>query len=516
MAGASDTNMAVSLLKVGRDEDPALFFRDEVITYLELRQRVGLLASSLLADGLQHGERVGLFSDNTPFFVISYLAVILAGGIAVPFFSGIDEQSFREIVASTGMRRILLQVKNFLSAQEWAEGKLDLWPAKEAHTSDGTVIEGAEARPSDLGLLDSVVIDPQADPAVILFTSGSTGRPKGVMISHRNIECNTEDIISYMGLTRADRVLAALPFSYCFGASLLHTHLRAGASIVLCSSFMFPEKVLDELRDRECTGFAGVPSTYQILLRKTHFAEREFPALRWFQQAGGRLPDPFIRELREAHPNVRFFLMYGQTEATARLSYLPPEMLDKKFGSIGRGLQHTQLQVLKEDGTPVCPGSDEVGEIVASGENIALGYWNDQEESLLYFRGGKLHTGDMARVDEDGYIYVVDRARDFIKSMGNRVSAREIEDVICGHPQVVQAAVIGVPDELWGEAIAAYVVPLSREKVSEEDLKAYCNECLPNFKLPQRVVLVDSLPLNAYGKIRKEVLREQARNDTTI
>jgi len=327
------------------------------------------------------------------------------------------------------------------------------------------------------------------------------------MVSHRNIACNTADIVQYLELTAADRVLAVLPFSYCFGASLLHTHLSAGASIVLVSSFMFPEKVLDELRDRACTGFAGVPSTYQILLRKTTFARREFPALRWFQQAGGRLPDPFIRELRAAHPDVRYFLMYGQTEATARLSYLPPELLDEKFGSIGRGLAHAALQVLKKDGQPVTPGSDEVGEIVAGGENITHGYWRDPEETAKYFRDGKLYTGDLARVDADGYIFVVDRSRDFIKSMGYRVSAREIEDVLAAHHAVVQSAVIGVPDELWGEAIYAYVVPLARAAVSEETLLAFCNARLPNAKVPRRIILLDRLPMNAAGKIMKEELR---------
>ena len=150
-------------------------------------------------------------------------------------------------------------------------------------------------------------------------------------------------------------------------------------------------------------------------------------------------------------------MMYGQTEATARLSYLPPELLDDKLGSIGKGLPGSRLEVLKEDGTPVRPGSDEIGEIVASGENITLGYWNDAEETGRYFRDGKLYTGDMARVDADGFIFIVERARDFIKAMGNRVSPKEIEEVLSEMPEVVEAAVIGVPDEIWGEAIKAYL-----------------------------------------------------------
>ena len=198
---------------------------------------------------------------------------------------------------------------------------------------------------------------------------------------------------------------------------------------MLNNSFkLYPETVLQEMQQKECTGFAGVPSTYQILLRKSRFREMTFPALRWFQQAGGKLPDPQIAEILDSFPDVRYFLMYGQTEGTARLSYLPPEHLADKLGSIGRGLPSTRLEVLKPDGRAVVPGSAETGEIVAAGDNITLGYWNDPVETAKYFRNRKLHTGDIARVDADGFIYVVEREREMIKSGGNRVSSKEVEN----------------------------------------------------------------------------------------
>lgn len=351
-------------------------------------------------------------------------------------------------------------------------------------------------------------IDPENDLALLAFTSGSTGLPKAVMVTHRNVQSNTEDIIQSLRLSDRDRVMAVLPLSYCFGLSLLHTHLRAGASVVLSPSFMFPEKVLDEMEARGCTGFAGVPSTYQILLRKTNFARRRFPALRSLQQAGGKLPSSMIAELAAAQPDVKLFVMYGQTEATARLSCLDPEMLPARLGSIGRGLASTRLEVLKEDGTPVPPGSDEVGEIVASGPNIARGYWRSPEETARFFRNGRLYTGDLACVDRDGFIFVVDRARDFIKSAGNRISPQEVEDTIAAHPDVLHVAVVGVPDELFGEAIAAFIVPRSRSLLNENQIGAYCNERLPNHKVPQYVYLVDSLPMNEFGKVLKAKLRQ--------
>ena len=269
---------------------------------------------------------------------------------------------------------------------------------------------------------------------------------------------------------------------------------------MLNNRFMFPEKVLDDLAEKQCTGLAGVPATYQILLRKTHFAQRQFPALRWLQQAGGKLPDPFLRELRRALPQVKLFVMYGQTEATARLSYLPPERLDDKLGSIGRGLPHTRLEVLRPDGTPVRPGSDEVGEIVASGENVTPGYWNDPEETGRYFRDGKLYTGDMARVDADGFLFLVERGRDFIKAMGNRVSPKEVEEVLAELPQVVESAVIGVADEIWGEAVKAFVVTTTPGCLTADEVRSHCLERLPNYKVPQYVEFLPRLPKTATAK----------------
>ncbi len=344
-----------------------------------------------------------------------------AGLCAVPLPIGESEKTLGRIVAGTSPGRIVVSAR-LLSKLQPVAAKLGV----------GLLVESPDW-PS-AALPAPPVIDPRRDLAAIMCTSGSTGEPKGVMVTHGNILCNTRDIIEYMGLRPDDRVMVVLPFSYCYGISLLHTHLAVGGSLVLNNRFMFPEKVLDDLQRKQCTGLAGVPATYQILLRKTHFAQREFPALRWLQQAGGSLPDSFLRELRQAMPQVRLYVMYGQTEATARLSYLPPERLDEKLGSIGKGLAHTRLEVLRPDGTPVRPGSGEVGEIVASGDNVTPGYWNDPEETARFFRDGKLHTGDMARVDADGFLFLVERGRDFIKAMGNRVSPKEVEEVLAELP----------------------------------------------------------------------------------
>ncbi|HEY4760571.1 MAG TPA: AMP-binding protein, partial [Thermoguttaceae bacterium] len=441
-----DHNIAEKILSGGRSEDPAILYGSEIVTHKQLRAAAYGWAGRLLRQGLAPGDRVGLLAENSPFFIAAYLGVIRAGLCAVPFPLDSSENTIERIALSTGMKLMLVSAR-FKARVESVAQALGIALEDESKASPA---------PPDVHYTFPA-IDPRRDLAAIMLTSGSTGESKGVMVTHHNIECNSQDIIQYLGLTSNDRTMTVLPFYYCYGTSLLHTHLMAGASLVLNNRFMFPEKVLDEMAEKNCTGFAGVPSTYQILLRKTRFAKRSFPSLRWLQQAGGKLPNPFIQEIRRAFPHVRLFIMYGQTEATARLSYLPPEKLDDKLGSIGKGLPGARLEVLKDDGAPIRPGSDEVGEIVASGDNITLGYWNDLDETALFFRHGKLYTGDMAKVDRDGYIFIVERARDFIKAMGNRVSPKEIEEVISEMPEVVEVAVIGVPDDIWGEAVKAYL-----------------------------------------------------------
>jgi long-chain acyl-CoA synthetase len=490
-------NVAEALLCRGEAQAVALVHKDTALPYGELRESVARLAAGLLARGHSKGDRVGIWSENSAFFVVAYLAVIRAGLVAVPFQTELAAETFAKIVADADIKEMFVSKRHLRRVGAWAEA-----------AGVTVLLEGTLQGPLAPASVPMPEIDADHDLAALMFTSGSTGAPKGVMVTHRNIECNSRDIVSYMGLTCNDRVMVVLPFHYCFGASLLHSHLLAGGTVVLNNEFrLYPEMVLQEMQQRECTGLAGVPSTYQILLRRSRFREMAFPNLRWFQQAGGKLPNPCIRELLEAFPEVRYFLMYGQTEATARLSYLPPERLSDKLGSIGTGLPSTKLEVLRTNGAPVLPGSDETGEIVASGGNIAAGYWNDPDESVKFFRSGRLYTGDIARVDADGFIFVVERERDMIKSGGNRVSAKEIEDIIAELPAVVEVAVLGAPHELLGEAIKAFVVLAPQASLTPEQIEAHCRTRLPGFKMPEEVILLGSMPHNSSGKVLKPKLK---------
>ena len=342
--------------------------------------------------------------------------------------------------------------------------------------------------------------------AALVFTSGSTGRPHGVMMTHSNIVANTESIISYLSLNAQDRMMAVLPFHYCYGASLLHTHLRVGGEIFVDNRFMYPETVLQRMIESKCTGFAGVPSHFQILLRNSSFKRKRFPHLRHVQQAGGHLAPTFVRELKQSLPDTKIYIMYGQTEATARLSYLPPDVLETKLGSIGKGMPGVKLRVLDEQGWDVRPG--EVGEIVAEGPNVTMGYWQEPIESAAVFRNGSLYTGDLARVDEDGFIYIVDRAKDFLKCRGEKVSCRQIEETLLECDELVEAAVVGIPDEVLGEAVKAFAVPRNKNVDGlEERVASFCKAKLALHHVPKQIVVLPSLPKNSAGKVMKTALR---------
>jgi acyl-CoA synthetase (AMP-forming)/AMP-acid ligase II len=345
-----------------------------------------------------------------------------------------------------------------------------------------------------------------------MFTSGTTASPKAVRVTHGNLRANTASIVSYLGLRSSDRVLVILPFHYCFGASLLHTHLAVGGTVVLCNTFTFPQTAVDLIERENCTVFAGVPSSFQLLIRASTFGSRPSPSLRIVQQAGGRLAPQQITELATAQSHSDFYVMYGQTEATSRLSYLPPALLRDKLGSIGRGIPGVTLRVVDDSGAAVVPGA--TGEIIASGDNISPGYYRDPAATLEKFPGGDLRTGDLATVDEDGYIYIVGRRADFIKSWGHRVSPQQIEEALAGHPGVLDAAVVGLPDPDAGEAIVLVIVPVDAQRPPEPaEVIGHLRDRIPKHMVPKEVRFMDAMPLNANGKVSRADVRALLQAD---
>jgi acyl-CoA synthetase (AMP-forming)/AMP-acid ligase II len=481
----------VDFLLAHRDSDqPAIYHRNQVCSHRELARRVDQTAAFFLQLGIQSGDIGTIVGDNSIQWVVWYLALMRCGAVPMPLPGGDSVRAWHSALHKPRLRMVLCQEKYADKVAALRESRPDIQCLSEADFA---------RLPEAQRFLSWPTVDPVQTPAVLLLTSGTTGDPKAVRLSHANIQANARSIISYLALSSEDRMMVVLPFNYCYGLSLLHTHLHSGGSVVLNNLFMFPAKMLDELAARECTGFAGVPSTYQILLRKTDLPRRQFPHLRHVQQAGGRLAAPLIQELRQALPtHTRVFVMYGATEATARLTYLPPERLDEKLGSIGVPIPDVRIQVCDEQGQERPLG--ETGELVASGPNIAQGYDDDHEKSQR-LRDGKLFTGDLGYVDADGYFWLLSRKADFIKSFGFRISPREIEDVIVALPQVLEVAVAGIKDEEAGEAVAAYVVPAPEQVLTADMVRQHCLTHLPNHKVPQLVEIRDELPKNGAGKV---------------
>ena len=506
------TNVAEFLLERKDPNRISLRFPKANHSYGELQRRSLQVAQRLMEMGAKKGDRVILISDNSLFWVAAYLGTMRAGLVSVPISTSVSSQEFEYIRRTTDTRIAFVQAE-FATRNRDLLRQLSLVTDRVAPDLPEVVSQEAFAALDAVSVAQVPTKVDRDDLAVIMFTSGSTAQPRGVMVSHANIMANTKAIIQYLGLTEADSTMAVLPFHYCFGTSLLHTHLRTGGSLVVDSRFLYPETILQRMIDERCTGFAGVPSHYQILLRGSSLRKKQFPHLRHVQQAGGHLAPSFICQLREALPGTQVFVMYGQTEATARLSYLPPEFLDTKLGSIGKGIPGVTLRVVNDSGIEVLPG--EVGEIVAEGESIAMGYWDLPAESATPFRDGKLYTGDLATVDEDGFIYIVDRAKDFLKCGGRRVSCREIEEQVLAFEDVLEAAVIGVPDDVLGEAVKAFVVPRATKfNGLVERLEVFCKCQMHPHLVPKEIVVLRTLPKNSSGKILRQNLRSGRFNNS--
>ncbi len=488
-------NTAEYLLSTGTDEAPVFVDGSRTYTYRELRSGVASAMAQLESLDLPRGSVVALSAPNSLLWIVGYLATMALGFVVVPLPATLTREEFLARLSWLGCRVAILGR---------AEArKFDDLPGQVVVLGED-IVDCTQASDTLASRIRDVPID---HDAAYLFTSGTTAAPRAVRITHHNIQANTDSILGYLHLHDNDRIMVVLPFSYVFGASLLHTHLRAGAAMVNQPTFVYLESVVNKLADERCTGIAGVPSTFHSLMRNSSFGTRALPDLRVIQQAGGRMSPAVTDEIRAAHPEANLFIMYGQTEATARLSYLPPEDLDSRRGSIGRGIPGVQLRVVDADGNDVAPG--EVGEVQARGENISPGYLGDEERTAKKMPNGVLQTGDLATVDDDGFIYVVDRAEDFIKSWGFRIASQDVEAIVMELRDVVSVAAVGLPDDAAGEKVAIVVVPRTGADLDAQAILAHCRSRLSKHMVPEVVELASALPLNSSGKVVKNEVRAQ-------
>jgi len=490
----------------------AVWYEGRWTTYGQIDSLANKLANHFKEVHISRGDRVAVLYKNSLDYVIAYFAVLKAGAVAVSLQTettvdvlthALNDSGARAIVADVKYSRSLIpalgkapELKEIISNQRGAferEGKQHC-----NHTCLQEIYDNGKAAHPGVRCID-------LDLASIVYTSGTTGAPKGVTLSHLNMVSNTKSIVQYLQLTESDRIMVVLPFYYKYGKSLLTTHFYAGGSVVIDNRFVFPQVVLETMRQTQVTGFAGVPSTFLVLLNRALESDLKCESLRYVTVAGGAMPPSIQKKVAQVIAPAKLFVMYGATEASPRLSYLDPDDFGSKCGSVGKAIPNVELFVVDGDGNQLPANS--VGEVVARGSNIMMGYWNDPVATAAVLKDGFYHTGDIGRMDEDGYLYLVGRSDDMIKVSGFKVSPREVEDALFEIKGVCEAAVVGVDDPVVGEAIAAFIVPRENAGLTKDGVKETLKMTLPAFKRPAHIEFVDSIPRNAAGKIARAELK---------
>ena len=470
----------------------AIVYKANRWSYADLRALVDARKSQLVKAGLSEQDRAVVWMENSPEYVATYLAVLELGGIVVALHPQTMTEEVGRIIRHVGGAGLIVSstVKHWTMNDFESVGLRFFLTGEDMHRMD--------YRDAGHEVPEGV--------AQIIYTSGSTGRPKGVVLTHKNLMANTRSILDYLQLTTDDSVMAVLPFVYAYGNSVMLTHLFVGGTLVIENNMLYPHVVLDGMIRTGVTGFSGVSTTYALLLNHSNLKSYAFPAVRYLTHAGGPMPSELLSRIRAVFPDRRIFLMYGQTEASARLTYLPPEFLDVKKESAGRAIPGVALKIVKEGSETARPG--EVGEIWASGDNIMQGYWRDPELTAGILHDGWLHTGDLGRLDEEGYLTIVGRNNEMIKAGSYRISPTEIEEVLLQHHQVYEAGVVGIDDPILGQKVCAIVTLKEAGTLTDQDLMGYCAQRLVQYKRPKVISIVSALPKSPSGKILRERLRE--------
>jgi long-chain acyl-CoA synthetase len=484
-------------------ERPAVTLGDQTLTYAQFDVVVSALATSLVAEGVKPGDRVALWMPNVPQFPVGYFAILRAGGVVVPVSTllGLDEVAY--ILGNSGAVALI-------AAHVFADIVAEL-PQK-APGLRRVIIWGPASVPGALSLEalctrkpDPTVLQPSEGDAlaVAIYTSGTTGRPKGAMLSHRNLLSNAAACVGVIDVTADDRFLTVLPLFHSFGATVcMVLPVLLGAHIVLLPRFN-PGEVLQSLSRYRITVFAGVPSMYGVLLNVKDTAGLDFSALRLCVTGGAPCPPMYIPAFQERF-GALLIEGYGPTEASPVVSVNPVHGR-QKVGSTGLPIPGVEVRIADEDRRWLPTG--EVGEVCVRGPNVMLGYWQAPEATAETIVDGWLFTGDMGRLDDDGYLYIVDRKKDMIIVSGFNVYPREVEDVIHQLPAVADCAVVGEPSERRGEDVKAFVVLKEGCSLNEEELLSHCRAHLGSYKVPRTVVFAHDLPRSGTGKILKRALR---------
>ncbi|AGL00063.1 long-chain-fatty-acid--CoA ligase [Desulfoscipio gibsoniae] len=491
----------------------AVFFRETRYTFGELKNRVCRLSNAFWEMGIRKGDRVALLLENCHQYLELYLAVTSKGAIAVPLNY---RQAGRELtyIINDAQVKAVVSCKAYLPVLNAIEK--DLQGVKYYISIDGgeKVLDYEQLITAASAAEKAPVTVSDSDVAYLMYTSGTTGYPKGVILTHKNIIMTSMNLSwSYHYIEPDDVTINFAPLFHSGQASISMCHFYSGATNIIMEKFN-PQSILETIQKEKVTNFWAAPTMINMLIKYPEFARYDLSSLRQIAYSGAPMPVPLLKECL-ALIGPKFIQMYGLTEAGPHLTSLaqedhvaegPPEKV-RRLGSVGKEVLNTQVRVVNERGEDVAPG--EVGEIIGKGDNIMQGYWNLPKATAEALRDGWLYTGDLATVDEDGYIYIVDCKKDMIISGGENIYPKELENVIYEHPAVLEAAVIGLPDTHWGELVMALIVLKQGQQVTEEEIIEYCKKNLASYKKPKRVKFIDELPKNPSGKVLKTVLRQK-------
>jgi long-chain acyl-CoA synthetase len=491
-------------------EKVALVVDSKRITYSVFEAQSNQLANALIDRGINRGDRVVLYLHNSAELAIGIFGVLKAGGVFVVINPTTKPAKLGYILNNCQARCLITSGMNAAIQRHFPEPVPSILfqvvtsqeqedPGIATVHLDEIFATCVTARPPQVNI--------DLDLASLIYTSGSTGEPKGVMSDHSNIDFATGSIIQYLHNTENDIVLNALPLSFDYGLYQLLMTVKFGGTLVLERGFVYPAAVLKRIEQEKVTGFPGVPTMFALLLQMD-LSPYNLSSLRYVTNTAAALPVTHIIALRDLFPQARLYSMYGLTE-TKRTLYLPPEELDRRPGSVGIAIPGTEVWLEDEEGTRL--GADRVGELVVRGRHVMRGYWNDPEMSSLRYRCGSIpgerlcYTGDLFIRDEEGFYTFIARKDDMIKCKGEKVSPVEVERVLYELPGVLEAAVIGIPDPILGQAIKAFIVARGKD-VDEAAVMRHCRSKLEDFMVPKLIELRDELPKTISGKINKKEL----------
>lgn len=483
-------------------------------TYAEFDAACDRLAAGLLASGLEKGARIAVLARNSHSFALLRFALARAGGVIVPVNFMLNAEEIAYILQHSEASALCVdaefaEVGKQAAAQ--SSGVKRLWGLE---SEDGASPDGIDSlnelavTTSDTSALAGVDVAGQ-DVAQIIYTSGTESKPKGALLNHDGVIWEYVTCLVDTCIEADDVMLHALPLYHCAQLDVfLGPSLYVGATNVITAA-PTPENIIEKVRGRGITSFFAPPTVWISILRDARGTAEAMATLDKGYYGASIMPVEVLKELVERYPRLRLWNLYGQTEIAPVATVLRPHEQLPKAGSAGRPGLNVETRVVDDSGADVACG--EIGEVVHRSPQLLSGYFNDPERTADAFAGGWFHSGDLATVDEDGYITIVDRKKDMIKSGGENVSSREVEEAIYLHADVSEVAVVGIADEKWIEAVCAFVVPREGTAPTEEQLMAHCAQHLAGFKTPKRVVLVDALPKNPSGKVLKRELREAAR-----